>query len=313
MGDKPEILVVGPYPDWDLAPMAEAYRLRRLWEAPDRDAFLRDCADVRAIATRGELGASGALMKALPRLEIVACYGVGTDAIDLEAARAGGIRVTNTPGVLTEDVADMAVALTLATMRRVTAAEAHVRSGRWADGTFELVRRFHGCRLGIAGYGRIGAAVAKRAAGFDVEIAYFDKVAPPGIDHRRFDTLVDLAAWCDVLVVTLAGGPGMGRIVDARVLEALGPEGFLVNVSRGMIVDEAALLDILERRGIAGAGLDVFLGEPRIDPRFATLENVVLQPHHSSGTVETRRAMGQLVRDNLAAHFAGLPLPTPVI
>lgn len=310
---RSDVLVIGPYPSWDLEPMEESYRLRRLWEASDRDAFLQQCAGVRAVATRGELGANRALMEALPRLEIVACYGVGTDAIDLEAARARGIRVTNTPGVLTEDVADMAVALILATLRRVPAAEAHVRFGGWAEGNFELVRRFHGCRLGIAGFGRIGAAVAKRAIGFDVEIGYFDRIAPSGIGHRRFDTLDDLAAWCDVLVVTLAGGPGMESVVGRRVLEALGPEGFLVNVSRGMIVDEPALLDALERRGIAGAGLDVFLGEPRIDPRFATLENVVLQPHHSSGTVETRRAMGQVVRDNLAAHFAGRSLLTPVL
>lgn len=313
MEDRPDVLVAGPYPAWDLAPMAEAYRLHRLWEAPDRAAFLRGCGAVRAVATRGELGADRALIEALPRLEIVACYGVGTDAIDLAAARARGIRVTNTPGVLTEDVADMAIALVLATLRRVPAAEAHVRSGRWAEGNFDLVRRFHGCRLGIAGYGRIGAAVARRAAGFDVDIGYFDRVAPPGTAHRRFETLVDLAAWCDVLVVTLAGGPGMAGIVDADVIAALGPEGFLVNVSRGMILDEPALLCALEAGRIAGAGLDVFLGEPRIDPRFAALENVVLQPHHSSGTVETRRAMGQLVRDNLAAHFAGRPLPTPVI
>ncbi len=313
MGERPEILVVGPYPAWDLDPMDEAYRLHRLWEAPDRDAFLRGCTEVRAVATRGELGADRALMEALPRLEIVACYGVGTDAIDLAAARERGIGVTNTPGVLTEDVADMAMALILATLRRVPAAEAHVRSGRWAGGNFDLVRRFHGCRLGIAGYGRIGAAVARRAAGFDVEIGFFDRVAPPGIDHRRFETLADLAAWCDVLVVALAGGPGMQGIVDRHVVAALGPQGFLVNVSRGTIVDEPALLDALERREIAGAGLDVFLGEPRIDPRFAALENVVLQPHHSSGTVETRRAMGQLVRDNLAAHFAGRPLLTPVL
>jgi lactate dehydrogenase-like 2-hydroxyacid dehydrogenase len=309
----PHVLMCGPYPAWDMEPLEAGCSLHKLWEAPDREALLDACAPrVRAIATRGELGANAELIGRLPCLEIIACYGVGTDAIDLAAARARGIRVTNTPDVLTGDVADIAVGLALAVMRRIPAADAHLRSGAWAAKNMELVARLHGKRVGLVGYGRIGSTTARRLSGFDVEIGYFDQAARADSPHLFFDTLTGLAAWCDLLIVTLAGGAATHGMVGAEVLRALGPEGWLVNVSRGSTVHEPALLQALEQRQIAGAGLDVFWNEPRIDARFAALDNVVLQPHHASGTVETRRAMGQLVRDNLAAHFAGLPLLTPV-
>lgn len=312
--DQPHVLMTGPYPPWDMEPLARDYQLHRLWEAPDRAAFLTEHApQIRAIATRGELGANTELIAALPKLELIACYGVGTDAIDLAAARARGIRVTNTPDVLTGDVADIAIGLTLAALRRIPAGDAYVRSGAWAAKNMDLVTRLYGKRVGIAGYGRIGAAVARRLSGFDVELGYFARSARADSPHRFFADLTELAGWCDVLIVTVAGGAGTQRLVSAEVLEALGPRGWLVNVSRGTTVDEPALLDALEQRRIAGAGLDVFLNEPRIDPRFLALDNVVLQPHHGSGTEETRRAMGQLVRDNLAAHFGDRPLLTPVV
>lgn len=310
----PQVLMCGPYPEWDMEPLQAAYTLHKLWEASDRDALLDACApQIRAIATRGELGANTALINRLPALEIIACYGVGTDAIDLQAARERGIRVTNTPDVLTGDVADIAVGLALAAMRRIPAGDAYVRSGAWAAKTMGLVTRLYGKRVGVVGFGRIGMTTAKRLSGFDVEIGYFDQAARSDSPHRFFASLVDLAQWCDLLIVTLAGGAATQGMVGAQVLRALGPEGWLVNVSRGSTVHEPSLLDALEGRQIAGAGLDVFWNEPRIDARFLALDNVVLQPHHASGTVETRRAMGQLVRDNLAAHFAGRPLLTPVV
>jgi len=312
-GGRPGLLMAGAYPEWDMQPLEAAFSVHRLWQMPDREAFLKaQGPSIRALGTRGDLGADAALINALPNLEIIGCYGVGTDAIDLALARSRGIRVTNTPDVLTGDVADLALALILSTMRAMPAAEAHLRSGGWSKGPMRLVNRFHGKKLGIAGFGRIGMAVARRAGGFDVEIGYFARSPKAEGAARYFDSLVDLARWCDVLVVTLAGGAGTKAIVDKAVLDALGPEGFFVNVSRGSTVDEAALLSALESRSIAGAGLDVFLNEPDIDPRFLALDNVSLQPHHASGTVETRKAMGQLVRDNLAAHFAGAPLLTPV-
>jgi lactate dehydrogenase-like 2-hydroxyacid dehydrogenase len=310
---KPELLMVGSLPAWDMEPLAAQFRIHTLWDAPDRAALLAQCGAVRAVATRGDLGADAALIAALPKLEIIASYGVGVDGIDLEAARQRGIAVANTPDVLTGDVADIAIALALAVMREIPRGDAHVRGGTWAAGNMPLARRFHGCKLGIVGFGRIGAAVAKRAAAFDCTIGYFNRTPQPASPYQAFGTIRALAEWSDALIVTLAGGAGTRAIIDADVLKALGPQGFFVNVSRGTTVDEPALLDALENRTIAGAALDVFLNEPNIDERFKALPNVVLYPHHGSATVETRRAMGQLLRDNLAAHFAGQPLLTPVV
>lgn len=248
-------------------------------------------------------------MRALPMLEIVACYGVGTDAIDLAHARAAGVRVTNTPDVLTDDVADMAVALLLAAARLIPQGDAEIRRGGWA---MPLTTRVSGKAVGVVGMGRIGAAVARRLAAFDCDVAYFGRSPRPGSPFAFEPDLVALARRSEFLVVTLAASPATAGIVNAAVLDALGPDGILVNVSRGSTVDEPALLAALETGRIKAAGLDVFLNEPAIDPRFVALGNVALAPHHASGTVETRRAMGQLVRYNLAAHFAGRPLLTPV-
>lgn len=310
---SPHVLMAGAYPEWDMVPLQAAYTLHRLWEAPDQAAFIAEHAPhIRAIATRGELGASAELIAALPKLELVSCYGVGTDAIDLAACRARGIRVSNTPDVLNGDVADLAVGLTLALQRRIAAGDAFVRSGAWAHGALPLATRVFGQRIGIAGFGRIGGTIARRLSGFDVELGYFSRNPKADSPYRHFENLAAMADWCDVLIVILPGGEATRGIVDAQVLQALGPKGWLVNVSRGTTVDEGALLQALETRGIAGAALDVFLNEPRIDPRFAALDNVVLTPHHGSGTEQTRRAMGELVRRNLEAHFAGRPLVTPV-
>jgi lactate dehydrogenase-like 2-hydroxyacid dehydrogenase len=310
---RPELLVLGSLPDWDLEPLAKQFRILSLKDAPDPAALLARCGAVRAVAAQGHRGADAALMDALPALEIIANYGVGVDGIDLAAARQRGIRVTNTPDVLTGDVADSAIALALAAMREIPRGDAHVRGGGWAKGNLPLARRFHGCNVGIVGLGRIGVAVAHRATAFDCTIGYFNRSPLPSSPYQAFPTIEALAAWCDVLVVTVAGGAGTRALIDAEVLRALGPRGFLVNVSRGTTVDEPALLDALADHSIAGAALDVFLNEPDIDERFKTLPNAVLFPHHGSATVETRRAMGQLMRDNLAAHFAGKPLLTPVV
>jgi D-3-phosphoglycerate dehydrogenase len=305
--------MLGAYPEWDMVPMQAQYTLHRLWEAADRQAFIAEHApDIRAIATRGELGANAELIASLPKLELIACYGVGTDGIDLAACRARGIRVSNTPDVLNGDVADLAVGLTLALQRRIPAGDAFVRSGAWAQGPMPLATRVFGQRVGIAGFGRIGSTIARRLSGFEMELGYFSRTPKADSPHRHFASLPALADWCDVLIVILPGGEATRGIVNTEVLQALGPRGWLVNVSRGTTVDEGALLQALEQKTIAGAALDVFLNEPRIDPRFAALDNVVLHPHHGSGTEETRRAMGELVRRNLQAHFGGLPLITPV-
>jgi lactate dehydrogenase-like 2-hydroxyacid dehydrogenase len=311
---KPDILLMGAYPNWDLVDLEERYAVHKIYEAADRDALLQKHAGtIRAIATRGELGASAELMRSLPNLEIVSCYGVGTDAIDLAYARERGVRVTNTPDVLTEDVADIALGLLLATARHIPQADVFVRSGQWGKTPMPLVTRVSGKRLGIVGMGRIGQAIAQRAAGFGCDIRYFSRNPQPQVSHGFEPDLVALAEWCEFLVVIVPGGETTKNIINAPVLKALGADGILVNVSRGTTVDEAALIAALQDGTIKAAGLDVFLNEPTIDPRFLDLDNVVLQPHHGSGTIETRKAMGKLVRDNLAAHFAGQPLPTPVV
>jgi len=311
---KPDVLMIGPYPDWDMADLDARYRLHRLWEAPDRDRMIdANRNTIQAIATRGELGASAELMKRLPALKIISCYGVGTDAIDLAYAKANGIRVTNTPDVLTDDVADIAVGLLLAVARRIPAADRFVRQGSWVEGSMPLVTKVSGKRVGVAGMGRVGAAVARRLAAFDCVISYFDIAQRPDLPHEFVADLTALARSSEFLIVTLAGGETTQVIVDANVLDALGPDGILINVSRGSTVDETALLHALDAGTIKGAGLDVFWNEPGIDPRFRDFNHVVLQPHHASGTLETRQAMGKLVRDNLAAHFSGAALITPVV
>lgn len=311
---KPSVLMIGPYPEWDMEDLHARYEILKLWEQGDKEAFIsKHAASVRAIATRGELGAKRELMEKLPKLEIISCYGVGTDAIDLNAARELKLRVTNTPDVLTEDVADIAIGLMLSVARKIPQGDSYVRSGEWATKNMALVTRFFGKRLGIIGMGRVGAAVAKRAAGFDMKISYFDIRKRDDLPHTFCSSVVELATNCDFLVATVAGGDGTSRLINADVFKALGPNSFFINVARGSVVDEPALLNALESGQIKGAGLDVFWNEPRIDQRFIKLENAVLQPHHASGTIETRKAMGQLVRDNLAAHFAGLPLLTPVV
>ena len=313
---RPQILQMGPYPAWDQEPLEQMFTMHRLFEAPDRAAFLAQHGpQVRGIATRGELGADAALIAACPQLEVISVYGVGTDAVDLAAARARGIKVTNTPDVLTEDVADLGVGMALALSRGMIGAEAWVRDGSWAaKGGYPLQRRLSGRRAGILGLGRIGMAVAQRLAAFGMPIAYSGR-APKAEAPRDWTFLPDavsLAQQSDLLVMALSATPETRHIVDARVLEALGADGMLVNISRAANLDEDALLDALEGGRIAGAALDVFEGEPALNPRFLALRNVVLQPHHASGTTETRRAMGQLMRDNLAAHFAGRPLLSEV-
>ncbi|MGF9566068.1 2-hydroxyacid dehydrogenase [Neorhizobium sp. BT27B] len=313
---KPQILVIGPYPEWDMVELEKSYDVKKLYEASDRDAFIEgEAKQVTAIATRGELGASAELIAKLPNLQVISVYGVGYDAVNLDACRTRGIRVTNTPDVLTNDVADLGVAMMLCQSRGMIGAEQWVKDGSWAaKGLYPLKRKVWGRKAGVLGLGRIGFEVAKRLRGFDMDIAYSDVSEKNYADGMTYIAdPVALAQHADFLFVTLAASAATRHIVSKNVIEALGPEGMLINISRASNIDEAALLDALESGALGSAALDVFEGEPKLDPRFLALENVLLQPHHASGTIETRKAMGKLVRDNLAAHFAGQPLPTPVI
>lgn len=313
---KPHVLQMGQLPDWDEAPLNAAATLHRYFDAADKAAFLAQVGpSVRAIVTRGDLGAGADIIAACPKLELIVVYGVGYDAVALDICRTRGIAVTNTPDVLTDDCADLAIGMWLALSRGIVTAEAWARSGDWAEkGGFPLQRKASGKRAGVLGLGRIGAAIARRLEGFDMQISYNARSPKP--DAARWQFCADpvaLAERSDVLFVALAATAETRHIVDARVIEALGPDGLIINISRAQNIDEAALLAALEGHGLRGAALDVFEGEPRFDPRFAALPNVVLQPHHASGTSETRKAMGQLMRDNLTAHFDGRPLPTRVV
>ncbi|EAV41838.1 putative D-isomer specific 2-hydroxyacid [Roseibium aggregatum IAM 12614] len=313
---KPDILQIGPYPEWDQVPLEAGFTMHKYFEAPDKPAFLSSIGErIRAIATRGELGADRTLIEACPNLEIISVYGVGFDAVDLNACRERGIRVTNTPDVLTNDVADLGVAMMLVQSRGMTGAESWVRDGSWsAKGLYPLKSRVWGKKAGVLGLGRIGFEVAKRLVGFDLDIAYCDVAAKEYAPDWSFVAdPVELALHSDFLFVTLAASAQTRHIVSRSVIEAVGPEGMIINISRASNIDEDALLDALETGRLGSAALDVFEGEPALNPRFLKLDNVLLQPHHASGTFETRKAMGQLVRDNLSAHFAGNNLPTPVL
>jgi lactate dehydrogenase-like 2-hydroxyacid dehydrogenase len=313
---KPSILQIGPYPQWDEEPLNAAFAVHRYFAAEDKAGLLSKVGpEIRGIATRGELGANRAMIEACPHLEIISVYGVGYDAVDLAACRERGIRVTNTPDVLTNDVADLGVAMMLCHSRGMIGAETWVKDGSWASkGLYPLKRRVWGRRAGVLGLGRIGFEVAKRLKGFDMEIAYSDTGPKSFAEGMEFIAdPVKLAERSDFLFVTLAASADTRHIVGREVIAALGAEGMLINISRASNIDEEALLDALESGVLGSAALDVFEGEPKLNPRFLKLDNVLVQPHHASGTIETRQAMGKLVRDNLTAHFAGNPLPTPVL
>jgi lactate dehydrogenase-like 2-hydroxyacid dehydrogenase len=283
------------------------YRLTRA----DRDAVPDAiAARARALITSGLDGAPAALIDRMPRLEIIAVNSVGYDLVAMDRALARRIPVTHTPDVLTDDVADLAIGLMIMTSRRLAAADRFVRAGRWATEKFPVAGKVSGKRLGILGLGRIGRAIAARAQGFGMEILYTDR-AELDSPYRFLPDLVGLARESDFLMVATSAGPDARHMVDAGVLKALGPDGILINIARGSVVDETALVAALESGGIAGAGLDVFEHEPNVPAALVARDDVVLLPHIASSTRETRGRMGQLVIENLEAWFAGKPLVTP--
>ena len=311
---KPTLLMIGPYPEWELPLLEASYTVLKLWEQADKPAFIaKHAGEIRAIATRGDLGAPNELMNALPKLEIISFFGVGLDAIDLSHAKSKNIRVTITPDVLTSDVADIAMGLCLAVARNIPQGDTHVRTAAWANGMLPLATRMTGKRMGIIGLGNIGLAIAKRAAAFDMPIAYHNRRKRSDVSFPYCETIEALAAQSDFLIAVIPGGPETQAMISSAAFIALGKDGYFINVARGSVADEEALLYALENGVIKGAGLDVYLNEPKPDLRFTKLKNVVLQPHVGSATYETRRGMGQMVRDNLAAHFAGKPLLSAVL
>ena len=309
---RPDILVNGLLPPHVMAALERDYRLHKIYETADTGAFLEERgARIRGIATSNFYGVPAQLIDACPNLEIIASIGVGTDSHDVEHARRRGVRVTNTPDVLNDDVANLAIALLLATTRKLVAYDRYVREGRWArEGDPPLTRSIAGRQIGIVGLGRIGGVIAEKLAVFHCRIAYHARSQRPDVPYRYYPDLAAMARESLALVVIVPGGGATEKLIDAKVIDALGPEGILINVARGSVVDEPALVAALEEGRLGGAGLDVFADEPHVPEPLTHMENVVLQPHQGSATVETRRAMGDLMLANLAAHFAGEELPS---
>jgi hydroxypyruvate reductase len=311
---KQEIILVAKVFHRTQEIIEKEFTAHRLYEAKDRDAFVKEFGPkVRAIATMGAGGANAALMDAMPKLELISHFGVGYDSIDVDAAKKRGIHVTNTPDVLNECVADTAIALTLNTLRKFPQSEAHLRSNYWETrGAYPLTTSLGGKTMGIIGLGRIGEAIAKRAQASGMKIAYHNR-NKKDVSYPYFADPVALAKASDVLMLVTPGGAETKNLVNAKVLDALGSQGYLVNISRGSVVDQPVLLKYLQEGRIAGAGLDVFSEEPKVPAAFYSLDNAVLFPHVGSATHETRFAMGMLQVDNLRALFAGKPLLTPVV
>lgn len=291
----------------------ERYAVHKLWEAGDHGAFLAGPAGAcLAIAAAGHTPVDAGLLERLPALQIIASFGVGYDHIDATAAAARGVVVTNTPDVLTDEVADLALGLLIATVRRLPQAERYLRDGLWPHGPFPLTGSLRGRRAGIFGLGRIGRAIAPRLAAFGVPVAYHGRRRQDDVGLPYFPTLLGLAAKVDILISAAPGGEETRGVINAAVLQALGPDGVLINVGRGSVVDEPALAAALHGGTIAAAGLDVFSDEPNVPEALLQAPNAVLLPHVASGSVRTRDAMGQLVVDNLHAWFSHQGALTPV-
>lgn len=310
---SPELLVLRPLMAPQMEQLEREFTLLRFDQAKDKQAMLATAGPrVRGVVTTGGFGFKKDMLPTLPALEIVASSGVGTDSIDISACQERGVHVTNTPDVLNDDVADLGIGLIMNALRRLGDGHEYTRRGDWARvGMMPLTVSLTGKRLGIIGLGRIGHELANRAAALKMQISYSGR-RKQDVPYTYYAQPAELAANVDVLALTCPGGNETRHLVDAGILEALGPNAWVVNLSRGSVIDEAALINALQQRAIAGAALDVYENEPDIDPRFAELDNVILYPHHASGTTETRLAMSQLVVDNLQAHFRGMPLVSPV-
>lgn len=302
---KPKLLQHGRLPPAIESRLAQAYDVHPLWAETYPEGLLAEHeGEFAALATNAISGASEDLIAALPSLRMISSLGVGLDKIDLEAARQRGIAVGYTPGVLNDCVADTAFALLMDVARRISAGDRFVRRGEWPSGPFPLSTRVSGKRMGLIGMGRVGRVIAKRGAGFDMSVRYTNLLPVSDVPYQHVESLVELADWADFLVIAVAGGPETEHLVNADVLNALGPKGYLINIARGTVVDEDALVEALLNGRIAGAGLDVFAKEPHVPEALLGLDNVVLLPHVSSATEETRQAMGELFLDNLASFFS---------
>jgi lactate dehydrogenase-like 2-hydroxyacid dehydrogenase len=311
---KIDVLSIGSFPEATNAELAQRFAVTHQFQQPSPQALNAQLKTrIRGIATEANRGADRALIAALPRLEVISVFGVGVDLVDLVAARERGVPVTNTPGVLADEVADLAIGLMLASARQILLADRYVRDGDWQrKGPIPLGRSVGGKTMGVLGLGAIGRAIAERGVAFRMRVIYGGPRRKADAPYEFVADLIELARRSDYLMVACKGGPETRHLVAADVLDALGPNGTLINVARGSVVDEAALIEALAQGRLGRAALDVFESAPNPPPELLRLPNVIVQPHHGSATVETRVAIGRLMIDNLAAHFAGQPLLSPV-
>ncbi len=312
MSTKPDVLAVAKLHPFYLQALQTLYTVHDRTHTEDPAAFAALAPRIVGVAGTGEASVPRSLLAQLPQAKVVSVFGVGYDGVDVGAAIEFGIPVTHTPDVLTDDVADLAMGLVLSVGRAIPQADQFVRAGRWPAGPIALARKVSGARMGIVGLGRIGKAIAQRAKAFGMSIAYTARSEKPDSGFTFFPSTLELAAHVDFLVAITPGGTGTRHLINAQVLQALGPRGFLINVARGSVVDESALIEALQKGTIAGAGLDVFAHEPQVPEALWRLSNVVLTPHMASATTETRQAMADLAFANMQAGISGQPLRTPV-
>ena len=297
---KLKVIQNSTLPEWLENQLKTHFDVFPLWSEKDPEAFLaKHGADYEAVVSRAAVGVSQALIEKLPSLKVISSFGVGYDKVAIDVAKSRGIQVGYTPNVLNDCVADIAFGLLIDVARQISAADRYARAGQWLNGPYPMTTRVSGKKLGILGLGRIGQVIAKRASGFDMEIRYHNRNQNSEVPYQYEPSLVELAKWCDFLVVASAGGDETINLVSTEVFEALGPKGYLINIARGTVVDELALAQALKENRIAGAGLDVYKDEPNIPRQLLELDNVVLLPHVASATHETRQAMSELVFDNL--------------
>jgi lactate dehydrogenase-like 2-hydroxyacid dehydrogenase len=312
---KSDLLMIGPQSEDVISALEQDFTIHRYWEASDKAFLLRELSStVRYIATGGNYGVSADIIAALPKLELISSFGVGYDAVNVEAARTAGVRVTNTPDVLNDCVAEITLGLMISLAHRIPQADAYLRAGRWAsEGAFPLTDELTGKRAGILGLGRIGKEIARRLQAFRMEVVYHGRTRQDYEPYPYYDSLTDMARAVDWLIVIAPGSKSTEGIVNQQVIEALGPESYLVNVARGSLIDEPALVKALVSKNLRGAALDVFAQEPAVPKELTDLDNVVLLPHKGSATHKTRKMMGALVVRNLRAHLRGDPLISPVV
>ncbi|AJJ01159.1 D-isomer specific 2-hydroxyacid dehydrogenase, NAD binding domain protein [Yersinia pseudotuberculosis IP 32953] len=310
---KQAVLIIAPVMDYLTEKLEQTFTVHKLYQVTDQAEFLAEQGkNIKGIVTRGDIGVTNEVLALLPEVQIISIFGVGTDAVDLDYTRERNIIVTTTPGVLTDDVADTALGLIIATSRRFYQASQFLRAGEWPNGSLPLSSKVTGKRLGIFGMGRIGRAIARRAVGFDMQIAYTDTVHDSSLPYQYVPDLISLAKQSDILVVAISGGKDSAGLVDKAIFAAMPNHGILINIARGSMVNQDDLISALQQQQIGGAGLDVFADEPHVPQALIEMDNVFLLPHIASATTDTRIQMSDIVFSNILAHFSGETAPTAI-